>query len=1713
MALVPPAAKIIPLWLSVSVSAGMTALSVGYRFLTQQKGTKGISKKDWDSNIVSTEQHLPVIYGKARIGISPVFISSGENTATHAYNNIDWLFCIAAICHGRIESIEKVILNNEEKHSIIGRNENGDIEIDEHYQGFAHFGWRPGKTNTIKVYKEVKEAFPKWDDDHLGSGVASIYMNLRYDPDKFPAGIPNVTVLVKGTRVHDPRDALYPNDTSAYSTNPALCVLDYLTNTTYGVGAESDEIDINSFIIAANYCDQLLSSTTIDYPSAPSAQLIDTDCKLWTGKSQKYSYAYAFGTLSSTGENNQPTWSEMSALSAISSCTVSKAYGAVRLSGIDTNATYSRIVFRKELATNQYKYIGMIDPDDDTTIFDDNVIESELGTAHSVVSPPSTPGVFTAAFRDFTTSALDASRYYRYKVTYETASGESTEASDASNKIKTKANKKAVKLKIPISDDSKVTVRKIYRTHGLVSGETPAAVDYKLLATISNNTQETYIDLLDDPTGASAPSTNNTTVSQVKMFTCNGILDTSRDVLANLEDLLSSCRGRLFYESGKYTIAIRTTAVPEVFELNEDNIIGDWNYRTPGAKDVCNIIKASWTNPDQNWQTDYVIWPSASDNNLYLGDDYGFKISKEIDLPFTVHKRMAKQIAQVVRKETRQGIMVTLTAKEEALKLKANTVVKLTHSSPGWTDKLFWVDAIKILPNATVGLALTEYDATVYNYEIINADTLGGADTTLPNPNDPPDEVTNVTIVEEVYGLTPTQITNGEAAVTSMPNWRLKITYTDPASNFWHHSDVYVKKGSNIDATTLVDSHKYIQVGQIDRNSNGVFYIYSVEPFITYYVKFVSISTFAPAMLIDDATEWSHTIEPALPSNVGAVSAVNKGNDATAEGKNFEISWGGVTRFGSGFSKNSVGASIPKIIEEISYDVEVYLSPSFTINGTTYLGIADSVLLNNGKKVNTQLLGTYNTKETKFTYTYENNISDINKLFENQTTNANYETFYGHAQRTLKFVVYTKDTNGRRSKYGSSILLHNPAPVMTDINGTTITPEFKEGLSSVEFSWEHPFAEIDISHFMSKLVGKATNDSDYDATSPPNDTLTTALNNSTLRKNSTAYAVGAFVFPKPANGHLYICQSIVGNSKTASTQQVFAKPSTSNGKHPTTTDGNVTWKHYCMLRFQKTFSEIDVSINSAINEEDIAKTSYTAKFNNLDPKKSFRYKVTPYDVYGAGTRSNIVTAVPGTTQDITEDEDIDAPEQVTGTGTGNKIILSINSNNNVVIQWNKPSGNNATDVTKAIIDWRARQGITGTPVLAVRPTGDIPTLGDVDEGNYNSTSNLVIGEKKSREINLDETETHTSNKYIIKGAKVGYTYFAKVRFENSSKKQGAWSAWAYNTTAVTGLSSDDFDYDFKKYVFTGTFSATDIDTVSWSTGTLQFKNTNGTTTNYTISNAGNTGNMTEAMWIVWPGDAPNANTKFKALTSAQYLAATGKTPMAFAQKGDTGQVAFFSRFSDKKDFAINSSFVSAGSIITAHLAAASVEASKMNINGTLTMGHSSGAKMLFQDSSSVNRIKISATNGGTPKMIVSKSGIDADTATDPDDMLFSTDYNSFKINTTDSGSASKTFSAATVSPGSVTTQTAVLDASVGSTYKGVIGWALYGSAPNDWIRNFPFILHTNGTSWQFFEVAVSPSNGNIIAVRRIFNSAAAGDYSAPEITMTINWFLLDDTLS
>jgi hypothetical protein len=95
--------------------------------------------------------------------------------------------------------------------------------------------------------------------NHRFRGIAYVYIECIFDREAW-SSFPQITAKIKGKKVYDPR-----NSSTAWSANPALCIRDYLMDTTNGVGATSDEInDANvagSFYTAANTCDTDIATT------------------------------------------------------------------------------------------------------------------------------------------------------------------------------------------------------------------------------------------------------------------------------------------------------------------------------------------------------------------------------------------------------------------------------------------------------------------------------------------------------------------------------------------------------------------------------------------------------------------------------------------------------------------------------------------------------------------------------------------------------------------------------------------------------------------------------------------------------------------------------------------------------------------------------------------------------------------------------------------------------------------------------------------------------------------------------------------------------------------------------------------------------------------------------------------------------------------------------------------------------------------------------------------------------------------------------------------------------------------------------------------------------------------------------------------------------------------------------------------------------------
>ena len=111
-------------------------------------------------------------------------------------------------------------------------------------------------TASQTAFAGLKSALPdKWTENHRLRGCAAIRLRLTYDQDAFPGGIPNITVDIEGKDdIWDPR-----TQTAGYSENPALCLADYMANSTWSIGArigQPDGIDEMSLVEAANICDE-----------------------------------------------------------------------------------------------------------------------------------------------------------------------------------------------------------------------------------------------------------------------------------------------------------------------------------------------------------------------------------------------------------------------------------------------------------------------------------------------------------------------------------------------------------------------------------------------------------------------------------------------------------------------------------------------------------------------------------------------------------------------------------------------------------------------------------------------------------------------------------------------------------------------------------------------------------------------------------------------------------------------------------------------------------------------------------------------------------------------------------------------------------------------------------------------------------------------------------------------------------------------------------------------------------------------------------------------------------------------------------------------------------------------------------------------------------------------------------------------------------------
>ncbi len=222
----------------------------------------GLPEPGATGNVRSTVQPIPIIYGRRRVGgvIAQMLTTGKQNTVItlkdgeqrQVNNDTDNKFMNIVLCwgEGEIEGVQEIYFNDIIGTIGIGGRFDGFYQV----QHFVGTNDQPASTLLLAALANTfatESAARLWSTAHKLSGIAYSYFKLEHKAEIWPAGIPNITVVLKGRKILDLRTGVW-----AWSENPALIIYDYITNARFGRGIAPADIDTQSFIDAANYCDQ-----------------------------------------------------------------------------------------------------------------------------------------------------------------------------------------------------------------------------------------------------------------------------------------------------------------------------------------------------------------------------------------------------------------------------------------------------------------------------------------------------------------------------------------------------------------------------------------------------------------------------------------------------------------------------------------------------------------------------------------------------------------------------------------------------------------------------------------------------------------------------------------------------------------------------------------------------------------------------------------------------------------------------------------------------------------------------------------------------------------------------------------------------------------------------------------------------------------------------------------------------------------------------------------------------------------------------------------------------------------------------------------------------------------------------------------------------------------------------------------------------------------
>ena len=663
-----------------------------------------------------------LVYGRMRCPSTIVYIATSQSNT--------YIHFVVVLCDGPIDAIETVYFNDEAL-TIDG---SGNVTSGT-WAGKARVKQYLG-TQTVADSDLIAESGGEWTANHIGYGVAYLYVRLKYDSTVAAFGEPSMTAVVRGRKMYDPRIA-----STAWSANPALVIRDYLIRTRakggVGVndhagtlqGARTNYALYNNDFANAWWNTSALVTVTPNAATAPDNTL--TAAKLTT-KPSLYGDIFRNGVTSVTIGTTY-TWSAY--LKAGTASYAGLRFGYT-VTGTDQYCCYN-------LSTGTVSTIAPLEG----TIVSIGMTPADNGFWRCwltyTVGPSGSP-VFDIAITDsigntaYTPAGTET--IYVWGVQFEQSAGLTLYIPTTTAPVTVYANQAGF-----VDDtnfitqanlcDETVTLANPFSGTGSIAGTvlTVTAVTsgtLELNAVLSGTGVTSGTSVIGFLTGTGGVGTYTVSTSQTVASTAlstsgtepryraNGIvtLDENNKPQDMLSSMLLATAGTIDPQAGLWRF-FGGSWRGSSFAL-DDTMIRDAmtvTTRTSRASQF-NAVKGSYLSPGARWtEIDYPAVTSVT----FEAEDGGDRVYQDLPQPFVTSASQAQRIGKIALYRARLPMTVTIPCTFAAWQVGIGDIVSVTHARWGWSSKTFECTGYSLaIKDGAIGIDLTlrETAASVYSW-------------------------------------------------------------------------------------------------------------------------------------------------------------------------------------------------------------------------------------------------------------------------------------------------------------------------------------------------------------------------------------------------------------------------------------------------------------------------------------------------------------------------------------------------------------------------------------------------------------------------------------------------------------------------------------------------------------------------------------------------------------------------------------------------------------------------------------------------------------------------------------------------------------------------------------------------------------------------------------------------------------------------------------